>query len=64
MNYVVRDWTATNKPLWDAIQLEKRVYFIVLLLIIVMASFSIITTLIMIVIEKRKDIAIMKTLGA
>ena len=60
----VRDWTLTNKPLWDAIQLEKRVYFIVLLLIIVMASFSIVTTLIMIVLEKRKDIAIMKTLGA
>jgi lipoprotein-releasing system permease protein len=62
--FVVSDWTATNKPLWDALQLEKRVYFIVLLLIIVMASFSIITTLIMIVLEKRKDIAIMKTLGA
>ena len=60
----VRDWTVTNKPLWDAIQLEKRVYFIVLLLIIVMASFSIVTTLIMIVLEKRKDIAVMKTLGA
>jgi lipoprotein-releasing system permease protein len=59
-----KDWTASNKPLWDAIQLEKRVYFIVLLLIIVMASFSIVTTLIMIVLEKRKDIAIMKTLGA
>jgi lipoprotein-releasing system permease protein len=40
------------------------VYFIVLLLIIVMASFSIVTTLIMIVLEKRKDIAIMKTMGA
>jgi len=62
--FAVRDWTLTNKPLWDAIQLEKRVYFIVLLLIIVMASFSIVTTLIMIVLEKRKDIAIMKTLGA
>jgi len=60
----VRDWTVTNKPLWDAIQLEKRVYFIVLLLIIVMASFSIVTTLIMIVLEKRKDIAVMKTIGA
>ncbi len=59
-----RDWTVSNKPLWDAIQLEKRVYFIVLLLIIVMASFSIVTTLIMIVLEKRKDIAVMKTLGA
>jgi lipoprotein-releasing system permease protein len=62
--FSVRDWTLTNKPLWDAIQLEKTVYFIVLLLIIVMASFSIVTTLIMIVLEKRKDIAIMKTLGA
>ena len=63
-NDIGRDWTATNKHLGDATQREKRVYFIVLLLIIVMASFSIITTLIMIVIEKRKDIAIMKTLGA
>jgi lipoprotein-releasing system permease protein len=62
--FAVRDWTLTNQPLWEAIQLEKRVYFIVLLLIIVMASFSIVTTLIMIVLEKRKDIAIMKTLGA
>jgi lipoprotein-releasing system permease protein len=44
--------------------LERRVYFIVLLLIVVMASFSIITTLIMVVLEKRKDIAILKTLGA
>ncbi len=62
--FTATDWTTTNKPLWDAIQLEKRVYFLVLLLIIVMASFSIVTTLIMIVIEKRKDIAVMKTLGA
>ena len=59
-----QDWTERNKPLWNAIHLEKRVYFIVLLLIIVMASFSIVTTLIMIVLEKRRDIAIMKTLGA
>jgi lipoprotein-releasing system permease protein len=62
--FSVRDWTETNRPLWEAIQLEKRVYFIVLLLIIIMASFSIVTTLIMIVLEKRKDIAIMKTMGA
>ena len=57
-------WTETNKPLWDAMRLEKHVYFIVLLLIIVMASFSIISTLVMIVLEKRKDIAVYKTLGA
>jgi len=62
--YAVQDWTQTNKPLWDAIRLEKKVYFIVLLLIVVMASFSIVSTLIMIVLEKRKDIAVLRTLGA
>ena len=45
-------------------QLERNVYFLVLLLIILVASFSIISTLIMIVLEKRKDIAILKTMGA
>jgi lipoprotein-releasing system permease protein len=58
------DWGESNRPLWDAIRLEKRVYFIVLLLIIVMASFSIVSTLVLMVMEKRKDIAIMKTMGA
>jgi lipoprotein-releasing system permease protein len=58
------DWTSANQSLWDALKLEKRVYFIVLLLIIVMASFSIITTLVMMVLEKRRDIAIVKTMGA
>jgi lipoprotein-releasing system permease protein len=62
--FYVQDWTQANKELWEAIQLEKQVYFIVLLLIIVMASFSIISMLIMVVLEKRRDIAILKTLGA
>ncbi len=62
--FYAQDWTESNKELWEAIHLEKRVYFIVLLLIIVMASFSIIAMLIMIVLEKRKDIAVLKTLGA
>jgi lipoprotein-releasing system permease protein len=62
--FTATDWTVSNQAFWEAIRLEKRVYFIVLLLIIVMASFSIVTTLVMVVIEKRKDIAVMKTLGA
>ncbi len=62
--FMAEDWTQVNKPLWDAIKMEKRVYFIVLLLIVLMASFSIITTLVMIVLEKRKDIAVLKTMGA
>ena len=63
-SFVVRDWTKTNQAFFEAFKLEKRVYFIVLLLIIVMASFSIVSSLVMIVVEKRKDIAIMRTLGA
>jgi lipoprotein-releasing system permease protein len=62
--FYTQDWTETHRALWEAIELEKRVYFIVLLLIVVMASFSIITTLVMIVLEKRKDIAVMRTMGA
>ena len=62
--FIAQAWTESNQALWEAIQLEKRAYFIVLLLIIVMASFSIVATLIMIVLEKRKDIAIMMTMGA
>lgn len=62
--FVAQAWTESNQALWEAIQLEKRAYFIVLLLIIVMASFSIVATLIMIVLEKRKDIAVLMTLGA
>ncbi len=62
--FFVQTWVDLNRPLWEALQLEKKTYFIVLLLIIVMASFSVVTTLIMIVLEKRKDIAVLKTLGA
>ncbi len=62
--FYISDWTEQNKPLWDAIRLEKRVYFIVLLLLILVASFSIVATLIMVVMEKGRDIAILKTMGA
>lgn len=61
---VMTDWTEPNKPLWDAIRLEKRVYFIVLLLLVLVASFSIVSTLVMVVMEKSRDIAILKSMGA
>ncbi len=63
-SYEVSDWSLKNKPLYDALNLEKRVYFIVLLLLILIASFSIVSTLVMVVMEKSRDIAILKTLGA
>lgn len=58
------DWTEPNKPLWEAMKLEKQVYFIVLLLLILVASFSIVSTLVMVVMEKGRDIAILKSMGA
>ena len=62
--FYAEDWKNRNSELWEALKLEETVYFIVLLLLIVLASFTIISALIMIVIEKRKDIAVMRTLGA
>jgi lipoprotein-releasing system permease protein len=60
----VRDWMQINHNLFSALSLEKTVYFIVLLLIVLVAAFNIVATLIMVVMEKRKDIAILKSMGA
>lgn len=62
--YFVRDWMQMNRNIFSALQLEKTVMFIILLLIILVASFNIISTLIMVVMEKGKDIAILKAMGA
>lgn len=62
--YRVRDWMEANQNLFAALTLQKTVYFIVLLLIILVAAFTILATLIMVVMEKRKDIAILKSMGA
>ena len=53
-----------NKNLFSALKLEKRVMFIILSLIVLVAAFNIISTLIMVVMEKNKDIAILKSMGA
>jgi lipoprotein-releasing system permease protein len=63
-SYRVRDWIQANHNLFSVLQLQKTVYFIVLLLIILVAAFTILATLIMVVMEKRKDIAILKSMGA
>ncbi len=60
----VRNWMQMNKNLFSALKLEKRVMFIILSLIVLVAAFNIISALIMIVMEKNKDIAILKTMGA
>ena len=62
--YTARDWTEVNSNIFAALKLEKVVYFIVLLLIVLVAAFNIIATLIMVVMEKRKDIAVLKSMGA
>jgi lipoprotein-releasing system permease protein len=58
------NWMQMNKNLFSALKLEKRVMFIILSLIVLVAAFNIISALIMIVMEKNKDIAILKSLGA
>ena len=59
-----RDWMDINHNLFAALRIGKTVYFIVLLLIVLVAAFNIVATLIMVVMEKRKDIAILKSMGA
>ena len=59
-----RDWRSRNQTLFAALELERVIAFIVLAFIILVASFSIVTTLAMSIIEKRKEIAILKTMGA
>ena len=59
-----RTWMDMNKNLFSALRLEKRVMFIILSLIVLVAAFNIIGTLIMIVMEKNRDIAILKSMGA
>jgi len=59
-----KDWMEMNRNLFSALKLEKIMMFIILVLIILVAAFNIISTLIMVVMEKNKDIAILKSMGA
>ncbi len=62
--YWSRDWMEINRNLFSALKLEKLAMFIILTLIVIVAAFNIISTLIMMVMEKSKDIAILKSMGA
>jgi len=59
----VVDWTRSHSNFFRAIELEKLLMLIVMTLIIAVAAFNIISMLVMVVIEKRADIAILKTMG-
>jgi lipoprotein-releasing system permease protein len=61
---LVRDWTRTNRNWYEAVQLEKRMMFIILTLIVAVAAFNLVSMLVMTVTDKRADIAILRTLGA
>jgi lipoprotein-releasing system permease protein len=62
--YLTEDWSRLWPNLFSALKLEKTVYFLVLLLMVLIGAFNIISTLIMVVMEKRKDIAILQSMGA
>jgi len=63
-DYSIRDWTQSHTSFFSAVQMEKRVMFIILLLIVAVAAFNIVSTLVMVVTDKQPDIAILRTLGA
>lgn len=62
--YYVRDWTQEHANFFRAVNMEKKMMFIVLALIIMVAAFNIVSTMVMVVTDKQRDIAVLRTLGA
>lgn len=60
----MRDWTQQHANFFKAIEMEKKMMFIVLALIIMVAAFNIVSTMVMVVTDKQKDIAVLRTIGA
>src|SRR5207244_11573064 len=63
-DYEVQDWQQLNAPIYSALSYEKYLTGVALLIVIGIAALNIITVLIMIVMEKHRDIAILKSMGA
>lgn len=61
---VVRDWSRQNRAWFAAVQVQKRMMFIIIVLIVAVAAFNLVSTLVMSVTEKQSEIAILRTLGA
>ncbi len=62
--YIAKDWIRMNKNIFSALQLEKTALSVIVALVVLVAAFNIVSTLIMVVMEKSKDIAILKSMGA
>jgi lipoprotein-releasing system permease protein len=64
LGYWVRDWMEMNRNLFAALQLEKLALFVIVTIIVLVAAFAIIGHLVLLVAEKRKEIGILKSIGA
>jgi lipoprotein-releasing system permease protein len=62
--YTAQDWGQMNKPLFSALTLEKLAVSLAIGLIVIVAALNIVASLILLVIEKHRDIGILKTMGA
>lgn len=60
----LRDWSRVNRNWFAAVQIEKRMMFLILSLIVAIAAFNLVSSLVMAVTDKQADIAILRTLGA
>lgn len=62
--YAVEDWTGRHANFFRSIEITKRILFVILSLMVAVAAFNIVSTMVMMVKDKRRDIAILRTLGA
>ncbi len=63
-SYTTVDWEEANRPLFNALALERRMGLVIIALIILVAALNIATTLILVVVERRQDIGILSAMGA
>lgn len=62
--YWIKDWKDMYRSLFAALKLEKRVMFVILAMIVLVGALNIISTLVMVVMEKTRDVAILRAIGA